>query len=501
MTHAFTRSKIATFDTKETTTGGTVMRPAPRASLVVLVLALLAATAGTAVAAAPPNDNRANATPLGVPVKVSGTTAGATEEPRDPQPPCGPVKATVWYRLSVDSSGRVVLRFAAGGDLDAIVSVYRLARSRLFPLACDTTDERGRAALSFDAAPGKTYLIMVGREPSSDDGPFRFRLFRAQPSSAPPGKALPRHGVRSSVDALSDFDDAWSLRMRPGVTYRLNLAPRGSRCVGLSLYRPHTRSFAGAAPIRVLGCGGYFTYTPDAGEGGRYSLLVTATGTRPGRERYHLQAALAGGDDMAPGLRIRNLHTRRGSLSARGIDVVDLYRFRVLNRSDVTVTLGAGASFRLILLSETGRHLSASDGPGRLTTRLAPGRYFVAVRAESRARGRYRLSLLERRITTTRVSVDGERVAKVAPGSSVAIGVAVNFSPAGKIRLELDRFDPLTGWHFYRLYRLRLHADGRTGRSWRPPAIGRWRVRAWFRGTGTASPSAGGGALIVVVDT
>ncbi len=478
------------------------MKPARLTSLVVLALALLAATAGTATAAGPPNDNRANATRLaGVPVRVSGTTVGATEEPRDPRPPCGRVKATVWYRLSVAASGQVVLRFTAGGDLDAIVSVYRLVRSRLFALACDTTNERGGGALSFNAAPGRAYLIMVGREPSSDDGPFRFRLFRPEPSSRPPGRALPRHGVRSSVNALSDFDDAWSLRMRAGGTYRLNLAPRGSRCVRLSLYRPRTRSFAGAVPIRVLGCGGYFTYTPGAGEGGRYSLLVTATGIRLRRERYHLQAALAGGDDMAPGLKIRDLQTRRGSLSATGIDVVDLYRFRVLHRSDVTLTLGARASFRLIVLSETGRHLSSSDGPGRLTMRLAPGRYFVAVRAEARARGRYRLSLLERRITTTRVRVDGQRVAKVARGSSVAIGVAVDFSPAGKIRLQLDRFDPLTGWHFYRLYRLRLHANGRTGRSWRPPAIGRWRVRASFRGTRTASPSAGGSALIVVVDT
>ena len=88
-----------------------------------------------------------------------------------------------------------------------------------------------------------------------------------------------------------------------------------------------TCSFADAGPLKVLHCGGYLTYTPGQGAGGRYTVLATATGTRPGRQRYRLQAALAGPDDMAPGVRIENLETRGGSLS--GIDVVDLYRFQV----------------------------------------------------------------------------------------------------------------------------------------------------------------------------
>jgi len=231
----------------------------------------------------------------------------------------------------------------------------------------------------------------------------------------------------------------------------------------LSLFRPGTRSFASAEPIQVLRCGGYFTYTPGIGGSGRYTLLVTGTDERPGRQRYHLQAAVAGPDDMAPGLPIRDAETRRGSLSGTLIDVVDLYRFRVLDQSDVTLRLAGPGSSHLILLSETGRRLSSSGGPGPLTTRLGPGRYFVAVRAESGARGPYRLSLLERHFTTTTVLANGSRVAHVSPGSSVAIGVTVDFSADGSVRLEIDRFDPLTGWHFYRLYRLRLGGNGRTG--------------------------------------
>jgi Tol biopolymer transport system component len=460
---------------------------------------VIASPVSFAAVGGPANDNRANATAVsGPPLTVSGTTVGATEEPGDPRTACGRTKATVWYRLSDAPSGRLVLRFTAFGDLDANISVYSAVRSRLTPLACDLTDNDGHGALSFMTAPGQKYLIMVGREPSSDDGGFKFTLFRPEPSSKPPGALLPRRGVRSSVDALSDFDDAWSLQMRTGITYRMNLAPARGACVTLSLYRPGTRSFADAGPLKVLHCGGYLTYTPGQGASGRYTVLVTATGTRPGRQRYRLQAALAGPDDMAPGVRIENLETRRGSLS--GIDVVDLYRFRVLEQSDVTLTLAGRISAHLILLGETGRHITSSGGTGGLSMRLSPGRYFVVVRADGAGHGRYRLSLLERGITTTTVLANGARVADVAPGSSVAIVVAVNFSSTGTVRLQIDRFDPLSGWHFLKLYRLRLGGSGRTGIAFRPPTVGRWRVRASFGGSRTASPSVGGTAMIVVND-
>jgi hypothetical protein len=459
-----------------------------------------ATAAAARSAGAPGNDNRASATPVGgLPATLSGTTVGATDDPTDPRTDCGRAHDTVWYRLSGAQTGRLVLRLSAFGKLDAVVSVYRATRSRLTPVACTATDENGRGALSFTSS-GGDYLVMIGRERASDDGKFRLTMFRQEPSSRPPGQRLPRQGVGSWVEPIKDFDDAWSLRMKAGVEYRINLSPARGRCITLALFRPRTRSFASAEPVHLLPCGGYFTYTPGFGGTGRYTLLVTASDERPGRQRYHLQAALAGPDDMAPGLPLRNLETRRGTLSGTRIDVVDLYRFRVTDRSDVTLTLRGPSSARLILLSENGHRLSVSDGPGELTSRLGHGMYFVAVRAESGARGRYRLSLLERGITTTTVLANGLRSATVRPGASVAIAVAVDFSSAGAVRLEVDRFDPLTGWHFYRLYRLRLGGNGRTGISWRPPTIGHWRAHASFGGTRTASPSDGGTARIVVSD-
>jgi hypothetical protein len=427
---------------------------------------------------------------------LSGTTIGATDDARDPRTDCGRAHDTVWYRLSGAEAGRLVLRFQAFGELDAIVAVFRTARSRLIPVTCTPTDQNGRGALSFPNG-GESYLVLVGRESGPDDGKFRFTLFRQEPTSKPPGPRLPARGVSSWVDPITDFDDAWSFPMRAGAAYRMNLSPARGRCVTLSLYRPGTRSFAAAAPVHVVPCGGYFTYTPGPGAGGRYTLLVTATDERPGRQRYHLQAALEGADDMSPGLPLADLQTQSGRLAGNRIDVVDLYRFRVENRSEVRLTLRGFPQSRLVLLSENGRVLSSSDGPGTMTATLGHGLFYVAVRAIGGGHGRYRISLLERRLTTTTLLANGSPRAIVPPGSSVAIDAAVNFSPDGRVRLEIDRFDPLTGWHFYRLFRLQV-SGGHARLSWRPPAIGHWRAHATFFGTRTASPSESGTARIVV---
>ena len=73
------------------------MRPLSRLSLlVVLAGALLGVSAGSAGAQAPGNDDRANATPVeGLPATLSGTTVGATDDPRDPRPYCGRAHDTV----------------------------------------------------------------------------------------------------------------------------------------------------------------------------------------------------------------------------------------------------------------------------------------------------------------------------------------------------------------------------------------------------------------------
>jgi hypothetical protein len=460
---------------------------------VVLVLA------ESAAALPPPNDNRANAAPVRVGAVVYGSTTGSTKEPGDPFAYCGSSDGTVWFKVTEPPRGRLVLRFVADGELDAYVAVFKVVRSRLELQNCDATDRRGRAALSFNADPDSTYLIEVARLTGSVDDNFHFRLFEPEPSSRPPGKALPRRGVTSAVDPLVDFDDAWSVRMRPGIAYRVNLAPARNKCVGLSVYRPGTRSFADTRPVHSLRCGGYLTLTPGPGGGGRYTLLVTASGTRAGNERYHLAAGVAAGDDRAPGFPLANLQTRRGSLNARGLDVVDLYRFDVATRSDVTLRLRTGGSsaFDLLVLGETGHRLGCqcgSTGSQELTTRLPAGHYFAVVRARRFTHGGYSLALLVRQITTTRVTFG----ATPAPHHAVSVTADVTFATRGRVSIRIERFDPLMGWQFARRYRRRLGAGGTATATFVPPTVGRWRARAFYSGTRTTSPSKSGFATLVV---
>jgi hypothetical protein len=478
--------------------------PARRLCFILFALAALALPAAAAEKAPPPNDNRANAQALDQPpVTVSGTTVGATHDAKDPSPFCATVDATVWYQLNAETTQRLVLRLTAAGDLDAVVAVYELRRSRLIQQACDVTDDNGKAALSFNEQSGATYLILVGSLPSSVDGNFRFTLFPPEPLSTPPGTPLPRHGVKSTVDPLVDFDDAWSVALKPGATYRVNLVPLGDHCVSLALYRPGTRSFSGTRPFHYFGCGGYLLLTPRPEEAGRYSLLVSATGTRSVVERYRLQVVPAGPDDTAPGIPIENRQTRRGSLSGRGVDVVDLYRFSLRDKSDVRLRLRTREtrSFDLLLVRENGRRLECACGESgsvEIELQLFPGRYYVAVRSRRFSGGRYALALLSRTITSTELLISGTRHATAQPGQSVVISVAVAHTSAGRVNVEVDRFDPLAGWQFARLFRTRVDAAGRAQISWLPPSQGRWRASAVYFGTIVASPSRSAAATLVV---
>jgi hypothetical protein len=105
------------------------------------------------------------------------------------------------------------------------------------------------------------------------------------------------------------------------------------------------------------------------------------------------------------------------------------------------------------------------------------------------------LALRLRDVTSTTVLVSGSRSAEVTPGAAVSISCLV--SPAvsgGRVELQIDRFDTLTGWQFTRVIRVSVGAAV----SWRPPAPGRWRIRARFLGTSAASPSRSGYAYLNV---
>ena len=426
---------------------------------------------------------------------------GATNEESDPFTSCGGVQSTVWYRIPDAPDGRIVLRLHADGDLDGVLAVYEARRSQLAQVTCAPTDARGQAQFVFAGKEGATYFLLFGRLRNSVDGTFTLRATAPGPTSRPPGTRLPAKGVLASLDPLEQPDKAWSTRMHAGTTYKLNLAPQRGQCISYALFPPGTSNFENGGSVLQRPCGGYATYTPGPKRGGRYSIFVQMRGTRAGRLRYHLQVAAAGNNDIGPGLPLANQQTRRGSLDASHINVVHFFHFEVVLSSDVTLRMRSRGRFDLVLLSETGHRIDCScDGSGRAYIRrgLKPGEYFAVVRAQTGSGGSFSISLLERAITQTQTLVGGSRAVTIPPGQTAGVEVRVTPAAAGHVSIYIERFLPLDGWVFSRRVNLLSGSDGVARLSLRPAAIGRWRLRSFFSGTQTASPSSSGYLVVTV---
>ena len=458
------------------------------------LIGLSVALPAPALAAPPANDQRAAAQALGLPSGISGTVRESTLEEDEPGA-CSQLRGSVWYSIQPAANRQVVARLAAAGDLDAVVDVFQRTRSQLSTVGCDVGNSRGQAEVTFRTGrrPG-SYLIRVGQRVNSVPGDFRLDVFTPQPPPRPPGAALPAAGVTRSVNTTSNASDAFSTVMRSGTTYRIHRA-QATGCTTLALYAPGTSDFESDSPVRTASCGGYFLFTPGAGEGGRYSLLVTAQPRRRGDQRYHLQVARASVDDTSPGLPLANYERARGSLQGSGVDVLDLYRFSLARRSQLRVSL-RGTGFRLQLLRDTGARLAGSED-GVIERRVSKGRYFLAVRATRTASGSYVLQRAARTITRARIAINGESSTQVAPGQGVRIGVRIRPPVAGPVRVTLERFDPFAGWQFHRRVALQA-SNGAATLSFTPPTEGRWRASAAYLGTRIAAPSATGFATVLV---
>ena len=330
-------------------------------------------------------------------------------------------------------------------------------------------------------------------------GTFRLAVFRPQPAPRGPGVRLPSRGASGVLDSVENTADAYRERLRAGVSYRVNAAVTRGTCATLSIFAPGTTSFDDATPVRRAPCSGYVLFTPD--RSGTYSFLVSAAPRLHGRQPYHLQVARAARDDTAPGLDLRNFARVRGALNGRSVDVVDLYRFDVTSRSELTLGLSTRGSptFDVVLLNDRGRRITSArseDGSAELRRRLAPGRVVAAVRAVSGARGAYTLRRVSRTITRTGISIAGGR-GQSPPGATVAIAVRVTPAVAGPATVVIERFDPLAGFQFLRRVRVRV-AGGRASVGFRPPAPGRYRARATFEGTRGAASSESRFARVLV---
>ena len=453
-------------------------------------------------APAPGNDDLANAQLVhSLPATIAGTTVGATQEIREAESNCGIATASsVWYTLRTPTAERVAVDLAAGGALDGTIDVYHALRSQLQSLGCDRTDPHGKASLSFPASKNGVYLIRVAALPGSMLAPFTLDVFLPTPAVNPPGKPLGPGGVSGQVDRIQNINAAYSVPMRAGVSYLINLANRTpGGCVSASLYAPGTRSFEEGSPLEHISCGGYRLFTPGAGAGGRYIVQLTPRLSRSGVQRFHLQVAAASPAETAPGLALANYAQARGHLNGGRVHVLRLYRLDVASHSNLTLKLKAPASveFNLQLRNQNGNVIECqcgSSGSQILQHQLRPGRYYAVVSVHGTSAGNFTLTRESRTITSTAISFSSTQA---HAGQRLAIDVAVTPALSGPVTVQIERFDPVFGWQFYHQASA-FERGGRASIPFTPPAVGRWRAKASFAGSRSASPSAVGYRYLLV---
>ena len=456
-----------------------------------IVLAAVVVAAVPALADPPNNDDRADARAVSVPSTVEGTTVEATRQNNDPATECGNfADATVWYAFDPGADQRVSIELTARGDLEAVIQVYRRDRSQLEGVECDPTNRRGRAAVTFRAVKDERYLIMVAESGGSESDDFSLELFAPEPEATPPGRPLPRRGGVATVDRARDLSDAWSKRLTAGVSYVATLASRHEACPRFSIYEPGLSSFDGAESIERARCNGHKLFTPD--RSGRYSFLVRAGRGERGLQRYRLRVRRASRDDTAPGNTLSNYERVRGHVGPGRADVVDLHRFYVNRRSDVTLRFSSGGPVSLELRNVRGRLLDTSDSD--LRTVLSRGRYYATVRSGTSG-GNYTLQPVVRDVTRSFISINGRHEAVISPGQAATVGVRVTPAARGTITIVVHRLDPLEGWQFYRRF-VRRTSVGRATGTFVPQRAGRFRAHAEYSGSRLSAPSETGNAYV-----
>jgi hypothetical protein len=451
---------------------------------------------------APANDERANAQAVhSLPATINGTTVGATLEAGEAESSCGePTVSSVWYSVRAQSAERIALDLAAGGELDATLDVYHAVRSQLQSVVCQQTEAHGKASLSFKASKNGLYLIRVAALVNSQLANFTLEVFLPTPAVGPPGAPLPSGGVSGHVDRIQNINAAYSFTMHAGVSYLINLAntTKGA-CVNGALFAPNTNSFEEGSPLAHVGCGGYRLFTPGPGQGGVYSYEITPSSSYRGVQRFHLQIASAGPAETAPGLALGNYAHAHGRLDGRGVSVLRLYRLDVTSHSNLTLRLTAPASadFNLQLRNQNGNVIECEcggSGSQTLQHKLQPGRYYAVVSDRNASAGNFTLERESRTITSTSLSFSST---KVAPGQALDIDVKVSPAASGPVTVEIERFDPVFGWQFYRQV-LASAIEGAAGIPFVAPAVGQWRAKATYAGSLVSSPSAVGFSYLLV---
>ncbi len=471
-------------------------------SAVVVVAAVGAAATAGAADPTPANDTLAGAQVIhAFPATLSGTLVGSTVEAPptlEPGSSCGSGTAhTVWYSFRAAPAAkkeRVAVDIAAAGTLDAAIEVFHAVRSELQAVTCERTESHGKASLTFSAAKNGLYDIRVAALPGSTLDTFTLDAFLPTPAANPPGPRLPAGGASGRVDRIQNINAAYSVVLHSGVSYIVSLANKTEHaCVSAGLFPPGTSSFEEGSPLMHIGCGGFRLFTPGPGAGGLYSIQLTPRSSFRGIQRFRLQVAPASPGETAPGIPLGNYDQARARLDGNGVQVLRLYRMTITDHSNLTLRLRAplSAEFNLQLRNFNGQVIECAcgnSGPQTLTHQLAPGRYYAVVSTEGATAGNFTLTRESRTITSTHISFSE---AKVGAGQSVPISVKVSPSVSGPVTVQIERFDPVFGWQFYR-QETGFVSGGSASLPFTAPSVGRWRVRGSYGGSRTASPSEAG---------
>jgi len=449
-------------------------------SLATALTSLCLLTAATpALADTPANDNRADAAQIKAGSTVSGTTVGASRESTDPASCPKDGGASVWYRYEAPHDGLVRLALKTSGKLDAEVAIYRVDNSTIEREGCAST-RRGSLIMSDYLDEGE-FLIRVSEKKGSKPGSFSLRFSGVLTEPKGPGRLLGRSGRASgSIDGFDHPFVKRSRKLKVGHDYRVRVSIAGGRCATTAYLR------APNGGRRWLGCRGYSVITPRPGQGGRWTVSLASSAIND--ERYDISITPVGNDDLAPGHFVAAFGRAKGSVSGRGPDAQDIYRFDVTKRAEVTLRLKSKGSMVLRLRNERGRPItstSVDDDTGRIRTRLRPGRFYLVVDASDSAGGAYTLSRLTRVITSTTVRWSQP---EHGPGGSSTLNVDVAGARRGRATVTLERFDPQFGWRYWTRKSLSL-SGGHASVTVPTQAIGRYRAKAAYAGSRDASPS------------
>ena len=294
-------------------------------TLACLAIASTSLATASAVAAPPPNDLPAAPQALTLPANVRGATAEATLDADEPAASCAPgIKNSVSLSFTAAADRSVLAALDAGGEMDANIEVFQRQRSQVIPVACATTNRRGKATVDIDAASrrglpdprraarelGHGGLLAARRRPRRAGAAARARASRAG-ASAPPRTAS-QIPTKCGPSASG-----------PGARTGSTPSPRGAAaraCRSTARARPGFGS-----PLKTLGCDRHLVYTPP--DTGLYTLLVVAPRASSARLPYRLRVGRAQSDDSAPGLSLAEDRAVRGTLQGSELDALDLYRF------------------------------------------------------------------------------------------------------------------------------------------------------------------------------